>query len=143
MVKMETKQADLFKVLGVDTRIRIIELLKNKGPLGANEMSEMLGITPSAVSQHLKILKHAGLVQNERKGYWIPYEINPAALEKCGEFLSSVCTCGCEGTGKFREVELNNVEDEDKVAILEKYEKELREKLNKVQTQIEELKKEP
>lgn len=140
---METKQADLFKVLGVDTRIRIIELLKNKGPLGANEMSEMLGITPSAVSQHLKILKHAGLVQNERKGYWIPYEINPAALEKCGEFLSSVCTCGCEGTGKFREVELNNVEDEDKVAILEKYEKELREKLNKVQTQIEELKKEP
>jgi len=140
---METKQADLFKVLGVDTRIRIIELLKNKGPLGANEMSEMLGITPSAVSQHLKILKHAGLVQNERKGYWIPYEINPAALEKCGEFLSSVCTCGCKGTGKFREVELNNVEDEDKVASLEKYEKELREKLNKVQTQIEELKKEP
>jgi DNA-binding transcriptional ArsR family regulator len=140
---METKQADLFKVLGVDTRIRIIEFLKNKGPLGANEMSEMLGITPSAVSQHLKILKHAGLVQNERKGYWIPYEINPAALEKCGEFLSSVCTCGCKGTGKFREVELNNVEDEDKVAILEKYEKELREKLNKVQTQIEELKKEP
>ena len=140
---METKQADLFKVLGVDTRIRIIELLKNKGPLGANEMSEMLGITPSAVSQHLKILKHAELVQNERKGYWIPYEINPAALEKCGEFLSSVCTCGCKGTGKFREVELNNVEDEDKVAILEKYEKELREKLNKVQTQIEELKKEP
>jgi len=143
MVKMETKQADLFKVLGVDTRIRIIELLKQKGPLGANEMSEILGITPSAVSQHLKILKHAGLVQNERKGYWIPYEINPAALEKCGEFLSSVCTCGCKGTGKFREVELNNVEDEDKVAILEKYEKELREKLNKVQTQIEELKKEP
>ena len=140
---METKQADLFKVLGVDTRIRIIEFLKQKGPLGANEMSEMLGITPSAVSQHLKILKHAGLVQNERKGYWIPYEINPAALEKCGEFLSSVCTCGCKGTGKFREVELNNVEDEDKVAILEKYEKELREKLNKVQTQIEELKKEP
>jgi len=140
---MVTKQADLFKVLGVDKRIRIIELLKQKGPLGANEMSEMLGITPSAVSQHLKILKHAGLVRNERKGYWIPYEIDPAALEKCGEFLSSVCTCGCKGTGKFREEELNNIEDEDKVAILRKYEKELQDELNKVQTQIEELKKEP
>ena len=138
---MESKQADLFKVLGVDKRIRIIELLKQKGPLGANEMSEMLGITPSAVSQHLKILKHAGLVRNERKGYWIPYEINLAALEKCGEFLSSVCTCGCKGTGKFREAELNNVEDEDKVALLEKYEKELREKLNKIQIQLEELKR--
>ncbi len=140
---METKQADLFKVLGVDTRIRIIELLKQKGPIGANEMSEMLGITPSAVSQHLKILKHAGLVRNERKGYWIPYEINPSALEKCGEFLSSVCTCGCKGTGKFRETELNNAENEGKVALLEKNEKELLEELDKVQAQIEELKKEP
>jgi DNA-binding transcriptional ArsR family regulator len=120
---MESKQADLFKVLGVDKRIRIIELLKQKGPLGANEMSEMLGITPSAVSQHLKILKHAGLVRNERKGYWIPYEINPAALEKCGEFLSSVS------------------EDEDKVALLEKYERELREELNSIQVQLEELKR--
>ena len=139
---METKQADLFKVLGVDTRIRIIELLKRKGPLGSNEMSEMLGITPSAVSQHLKILKHAGLVRNERKGYWIPYEINPTALEKCGEFLSSVCTCGCKRTGRFRETELNHTEDKDKVARLKKYEKELLEELNKIQNQIEELKKE-
>jgi DNA-binding transcriptional ArsR family regulator len=137
---METKQAELFKVLGVDSRIRIIELLKEKGPLGANEMSEVLGITPSAVSQHLRILKHAGLVRNERKGYWIPYEIDPVALEKCGDFLSTVCTCGCKGTGRFREAELN--EAEDKVALLRKYERELQEELKNVQTRIEELKKE-
>ena len=137
---MESKQAELFKILGVETRIRIIELLKQKGPLGANEMSEILGITPSAVSQHLKILKHAGLVRNERKGYWIPYEIDPTALEKCGEFLSTVCTCGCEGSGRFREAELSKAED--KVALLTKYEQELQEELKKVQDQLEELKKE-
>ncbi len=137
---MESKQAELFKILGVETRIRIIELLKQKGPLGANEMSEMLDITPSAVSQHLKILKHAGLVRNERKGYWIPYEIDPIALEKCGEFLSTVCTCGCEGSGRFREAELSKAED--KVALLTKYEQELQEELKKVQDQLEELKKE-
>ena len=137
---MESKQAELFKVLAVDSRIRIIELLKQKGPLGANEMSEMLGITPSAVSQHLKILKHAGLVRNERKGYWIPYEIDPVALEKCGEFLSSVCTCGCKGTGLSREAELSKATD--RVAMLRKYEQELQEELNKVQAEIEELKEE-
>jgi DNA-binding transcriptional ArsR family regulator len=137
---MESKQAELFKVLAVDSRIRIIELLKQKGPLGSNEMSEMLGITPSAVSQHLKILKHAGLVRNERKGYWIPYEIDPVALEKCGEFLSSVCTCGCKGTGRFREAELSKAKD--KVGLLRKYERELQEELNKVQAEIEELKEE-
>ncbi len=134
---MGKKQAELFKVLSVDTRIRIIEILKQKGPLGANEMSEMLGITPSAVSQHLKVLKYAGLVRNERKGYWIPYEIDPVALEKCGEFLSTVCTCGCKGTGQFREAELN--EAEDKGAVLMKYERELQEEIKKVQARIEEL----
>lgn len=137
---MESKQAELFKVLAVDSRIRIIELLKQRGPLGSNEMSEMLGITPSAVSQHLKILKHAGLVRNERKGYWIPYEIDPVALEKCGEFLSSVCTCGCKGTELFREAELSKATD--RVAMLRKYEQELQEELNKVQAEIEELKEE-
>ncbi len=137
---MGKKQAELFKVLGVDTRIRIIEILKQKGPLGANEMSEMLGITPSAVSQHLKVLRHAGLVRNERKGYWIPYEIDLVALEKCGEFLSNICTCGCKGTGQFREAEVNAAED--KVAVLRKYEQELQEEIKTVQTRIEELAKE-
>ena len=132
---MGKKQAELFKVLSVDTRIRIIELLKQKGPMGANEMSEILGITPSAVSQHLKVLKHAGLVRDERKGYWIPYEIDPVALEKCGEFLSTVCTCGCKGTGQFREAELN--EAKDKVAVLRQYERELEEELKRVRTRIE------
>ena len=80
---------------------------------------------------------------NDVIGNWIFYEIDPAALEKCGEFLSSVCTCGCKGTGKFRETELNNAEDEDKVALLKKFEGELEEELKKVRSQIEELKKEP
>ncbi len=137
---MEKKQAELFKVLGVESRIKILELLKHKGPLGANEMSEKLGITPSAVSQHLKILKHAGLVRNERKGYWIPYKIDPEALEKCGELISTICNCGCKGTGQFREAEVNAAED--KVAVLRKYEQELQEEIKTVQTRIEELAKE-
>lgn len=137
---MESKQAELFKVLGVESRIRIIDLLKQKGPLGVNKMSELLGITPSAVSQHLKVLKHAGLVRNERKGYWIPYEIDPAALEECRDLLSKICTCGCEGTGRLREAELNRAKD--KVSLLRKYERELQRELNKVQAQIRDLKKE-
>jgi DNA-binding transcriptional ArsR family regulator len=137
---MECKQAELFKVLGVESRIRIIDLLKQKGPLGVNKMSELLGITPSAVSQHLKVLKHAGLVRNERKGYWIPYEVDPVALGECRELLSGVCTCGCEGTGQIREAELNRAKD--RVGLLKKYERELQRELKKVQAQIREMKKE-
>ncbi|NIQ38707.1 MAG: metalloregulator ArsR/SmtB family transcription factor [Proteobacteria bacterium] len=134
---MESKQAELFKVLGVESRIRIIDLLKQKGPLGVNKMSELLGITPSAVSQHLKILKHAGLVRNERKGYWIPYEVDPVALGQCQEFLSEVCTCGCEGTGRIREAELSRAKD--KLALLRKYEQELERELQEVRDRIEKV----
>ena len=52
---MNVDPAEMFKVLGVETRVRIIELLKSKGPLGANNIAERIGVTPAAVSQHLKI----------------------------------------------------------------------------------------
>ena len=136
----ETRQAELFKVLSVESRIRIIDLLKQKGPLGVNELSKVLGITPSAVSQHLKILRYAGLVRSERKGYWLPYEIDPAALEQCRELLIDVCTCGCRGTGRVREAELEKVDD--KLFLLKKYERGLRKELEEVQSRIREVKKE-
>ena len=137
---MTLKQAELFKVLGVENRIRIIELLKEKGPLGVNELSETLEITPSAVSQHLKILRHAGLVRNERKGYWIPYKVNEEALEHCQKQLSKVCSCGCKGAGRIREGELD--EAEDKMLLLKNWEKELQKELNEVRCRIDELTKE-
>jgi len=86
--------AELFKVLSVDKRIEIIELLKEK-PLSVNALAEALGITQSAVSQHLRVLKAAGLVSDERQGYWIYYSLNREALEICRQRLNRICTCGC------------------------------------------------
>lgn len=136
---MARDQAELFKVLGVETRLRIIEFLKQKGPLGVNELADTLGVTASAVSQHLKILKHAGLVRNERKGYWIPYAVDEDALEQCREMLSKVCTCGCKGTGRVREAELGA--SGDKLELLKKWESELQKELNEIRCRIEELEK--
>jgi len=131
---MDLSQAELFKTLGVENRIRIIDLLKTKGPLGVNELSEVLGITPSAVSQHLKVLRHAGLVRSERKGYWVPYKVDAEALEQCREQLSEVCSCGCKGTGLLREGELNAADD--KIALLKKWEKELERELKEVRCRM-------
>ncbi|MFH1102205.1 MAG: metalloregulator ArsR/SmtB family transcription factor [Pseudomonadota bacterium] len=86
--------ADLFKILSVDKRIEIIELLK-KEPTSVNALAEVLGITQSAVSQHLRVLKGAGLVKDERQGYWIYYSLNKDVLEKCRQRLNRICTCGC------------------------------------------------
>lgn len=88
--------ADLFKILSVDKRIEIIELLK-KEPMNVNALAEALGVTQSAVSQHLRVLKGAGLVKDERQGYWIYYSLNKDVLEKCRQRLNRICTCGCLG----------------------------------------------
>lgn len=88
--------AELFKILSVDKRIRIIELLK-KESMSVNAMAEALGITQSAVSQHLRALKGAGLVKDERRGYWVYYSLNRDTLEKYRQRLNRICTCGCLG----------------------------------------------
>jgi DNA-binding transcriptional ArsR family regulator len=88
------KAAELFKLLSVDKRIEIIELLK-KEALSVNTLADALGISQSAVSQHLRVLKSSGLVKDERQGYWIYYSLNRDALEKCRQRLNRICTCGC------------------------------------------------
>lgn len=132
---MGLEPSEMFKTLAVETRVKIIELLKSKGPLGAKKIAELVGITPAAVSQHLKILRQAGLVRSERKGYWIPYSIDEEALENCRQVLNEVCTCGCRGTGKFREKKLSRSGLES----LEKYEQELRNEIRIVRERIKEI----
>lgn len=88
------ESAELFKILSVDKRIEIIELLK-KESMSVNSLADALGITQSAVSQHLRVLKAAGLVKDDRRGYWIYYSLNKDALEKCRQRLNRICTCGC------------------------------------------------
>jgi DNA-binding transcriptional ArsR family regulator len=135
---MIKRQAEQFKVLGVESRIRIIELLKNRGALCVNEISDVLGITPSAVSQHLKVLKYAGLVRNERKGYWIHYEVDPVALEQFNQLLSEVCMCECKSIEQAPGAQAEEAEDE--MALLKKYESELEAELKEIRTRIEESK---
>lgn len=132
---MKLEPFEVLKALAVETRVKIIDLLKSKGPLGAKNIAEVIGITPAAVSQHLKILRQAGLVRSERKGYWIPYTINEEALENCRQILNDICTCGCRGTGKFKEKELNDSNLES----LKRYEKELRNELRIVRERVNEI----
>ena len=127
--------SEMFKVLGVETRVRVVELLKSKGPLGVKNMAEVLGITPAAVSQHLKVLRHAGLVRNERRGYCIPYWIDEEALENCRRMLDEVCTCGCRGKGRVKRQEPRRVG----LVSLMKYEEELQKKLEDVRERISEI----
>jgi len=120
----------------VETRVKILELLKAQGPLGAKEIAKQTGITAAAASQHLKILKQSGLVRSERKGYWIPYAINEEALHEYRRRLTEICTCGCQGTGDWKEQEVQAASLES----LEKYAADLQNELRTVRERIKEMK---
>jgi DNA-binding transcriptional ArsR family regulator len=132
---MNLEPSEMFKALAVETRVKIIELLKSEGPMGAKKIAELVGVTPAAVSQHLKILRQAGFVRSERNGYWIPYSIDEEALENCGEALTEICTCGCQGTGNFKEKQL----EDSSLESLMKYEREIKNELRIIRDRIKEL----
>ena len=86
-------QARIFKVLSVATRVRMIELLKERS-LCVNALARDLMITPAAVSQHLRILRDADLVVAEKRGYFVHYRINEETMARwrrtAGDLLESV-----------------------------------------------------
>jgi len=76
----------IFKALAAPVRITMIQLLKKRA-LCAGALAKILGITPGAVSQHLAILKEAGLVEAEKRGYFMHYRLNPKTMAHWKEAL--------------------------------------------------------
>ena len=74
-------ETSIFKVLSDKQRRDILVMLKN-GRLSAGEIAERLGITPAALSYHLRLLKGADLVMEYKEKNFIYYEINTSVLEE-------------------------------------------------------------
>lgn len=71
----------IFKVLSDSQRREILVLLKG-GRLSAGEIAEKMGLTPAALSYHLKLLKSADLVIEYKQKNFIYYEINVSVFEE-------------------------------------------------------------
>ena len=76
--------ARIFKVLSVETRVRIVHLLKRRS-LCVNALASQLGITPAAVSQHLRILRDADIVKAQKQGFYVHYRLNESNLARLSE----------------------------------------------------------
>ncbi|MGI6171579.1 MAG: autorepressor SdpR family transcription factor [Butyricicoccus sp.] len=72
---------ETFKALSDPTRREILQLLR-QGALPAGEIAEHFNMTGATISHHLSVLKNAGLVDAERRGTYIYYEINLSVLEQ-------------------------------------------------------------
>ena len=69
------------KTLSVESRVTIVSLLLHHPRLCVGALSKKLGITAGAVSQHLKELRHAGLVLDRKCGNYVHYELSDKALK--------------------------------------------------------------
>lgn len=90
----------LFKALGDPTRLKILDLLKSRGQsccdliardergLCACDIETAVGLSQAAISHHMGLLRRAGLVEAEKRGRWMYYRRNEAALAGLAETLA-------------------------------------------------------
>jgi ArsR family transcriptional regulator len=80
------KLSRVFKALSSETRVRMVYLLK-RHTLCVGALSERLGVSQGAVSQHLRVLREMDLVRPERHSYFLHYRVNEEAFAKWKEAI--------------------------------------------------------
>lgn len=79
----------VLRALSVEKRVEIVRYLAER-TLCVGALSKLLGISVGAVSQHLRVLKDAGLVEADRQGYYVHYKLEPDAAERCSSIMESL-----------------------------------------------------
>ena len=95
----EDRLAALAKALGHPARVRILRLLgRTPGCIGGT-IVEAVGLAQSTVSEHLRILKAAGIITGEIAGPRVCYCLAPGALAPLGGFVSDLDRATAQGAG--------------------------------------------
>lgn len=90
----EDRVAALAKALAHPARIRILRLLQATPGCIGGTIVEAVGLAQSTVSEHLRILKAAGVITGEIDGPRICYALDPAALQPLATFIAGLAAPG-------------------------------------------------
>ena len=84
---------DFFKALGDLSRLRIIRILSSceENQYCVADLAKKLGISQPAVSQHLKVLRHIGIVSSRKLGFRVYYRINKEILNGHKANMDALC----------------------------------------------------
>ena len=102
--------ARLLKVLAVGTRVRIVQLLKGR-VLCVGALAAQLDVTQGAVSQHLRVMRDAGLVIDEKRGYFVHYRLNEETLDRWRKQIDGLLAPGPAGKCRCHKRPGGNRED--------------------------------
>jgi DNA-binding transcriptional ArsR family regulator len=84
---MRMIENDIFRALADPTRRAIFEKLAT-GAMNASALRAGMEISQPAMSQHLAVLRDAGLVREERQGRFVNYEVDPEGLSNIAQWLA-------------------------------------------------------
>lgn len=90
MRDMDIEIAELAKALAHPARLRILRLLLATPGCIGGDIVDAVGLAQSTVSEHLRILKAAGIISGEIAGPRVCYALNPAALAPLAAFIASL-----------------------------------------------------
>lgn len=82
--------AELAKALAHQARLRILRLLQATPGCIGGDIVDAVGLAQSTVSEHLRILKAAGIISGEIDGPRVCYALNPASLNPLAAFIDSL-----------------------------------------------------
>lgn len=80
---------DTFKALSDPTRRQILDILKT-GARTAGDIANQFGLTNATVSHHLAVLRDAGLIDQDKRGKFIYYELNMSVLDEMVGWVASL-----------------------------------------------------
>ena len=83
---MTDRLSETFGALADPTRRAILARL-SKGEASVTELAEPFRLSLPAVSKHLKVLEHAGLITQRREAQWRPCRLEPSRLKDVDEWL--------------------------------------------------------
>jgi DNA-binding transcriptional ArsR family regulator len=95
---------EVFDAIAQPTRREILRLL-GQSELSVGEVASRFDVTQPAISQHLKVLKDAGLVEERRDGTRRLYRLRPEGLDDLQSFLAEVLPAGLERLKRAAEEE--------------------------------------
>jgi len=92
---MLKQYTDIFKAISEPSRVRILKMLQVK-PLCVCEITDILGLKSSTVSEHLSILRQNSLITSEKKGKIVFYRLNFYPDYPSISALNSIIQCSLE-----------------------------------------------
>lgn len=84
--------SNIVKALAHPLRLKILEYIDNKGSINVNKIYTALKIEQSITSQHLRVLRMAGIVHSDKEGKYVHYTIDYPTIEKTVKALKNFYT---------------------------------------------------